>query len=109
MADQLRDTGWVVWSHPGKKEGEQFVRPGERTVVLRPSIVKQPPSKRHLAPIEKVLVDLKIEAQRLKLMDAMEVQRIVDNVLGSGLLQITVLLGYMEAKRENMESREITH
>ncbi len=109
VADQLRDTGWVVWSHPGKKEGDQFVRPGERTVVLRPSIVKQPPSKHHLAPIEKVLVDLKIEAQKLKLMDAMEVQRIVDNVLGAGLLQITVLLGYIEAKREKMGSHEITH
>jgi hypothetical protein len=109
IADHLRDEGWDAWPNPGKKEAEQFVRPGEKTVILRPAIVKQPASTEHQAPIEKVLVDLKIEAARLKLMDATEVQRIIDNVLGSGLLQIPVLLGYAEAKREVFESGEITH
>ncbi|MCJ7602876.1 MAG: hypothetical protein MUO63_15435 [Desulfobulbaceae bacterium] len=45
----------------------------------------------------------------MKLMDAAEVQRILDNVLGSGLLQLTILLGYAEAKREKIESDEIAH
>lgn len=109
VAGHLRNEGWDAWPNPGKKEAEQFVRPGEKTVILRPSIVKQPASMNHLAPIEKVLVDLKIEAAKLKLMDAAEVQRILDNVLGSGLLQLTVLLGYAEAKREKIESDEIAH
>jgi len=109
IADHLRDEGWDAWPNPGKKEAEQFVRPGEKTVILRPAIVKQPASTEHQASIEKVLVDLKIEAARLKLMDATEVQRIIDNVLGSGLLQLPVLLGYAEAKREVFESGEITH
>lgn len=61
-------------------------------MILWPAIAKQPASANHQAPIEKVLVDLKIEATGLKLMDKTEVQRIIDNVLGSGLLQLPVLL-----------------
>lgn len=45
----------------------------------------------------------------MKFMDGTEVQRIIDNALGSGLVQITVLLGYAESKREAFESGEITH
>jgi hypothetical protein len=62
-----------------------------------------------VAPIEKALVDLLIEASKLQLMDTSEYQRILDNALGSGLMQLTVLLGYAETKRENIESKEITH
>lgn len=109
VAEHLRTAGWDAWSNPGKKEAKQFVRPGEKTVVLRPAIVKQPPSQNHLAPIEKVLVDLKVEADKLKLMDTAEVQRIIDTVLGAGLLQLAVLLGYAEVKREKIGSGEITH
>ncbi len=109
IADHLRGDGWDVWPNPGKKEALQFIRPGEKTVILRPSIVKQPTGTEHQAPIEKVLVDLKIEAARLQLMDGTEVQRIIDNVLGSGLLQLPVLLGYAEAKREVFESGEMTN
>jgi len=109
VAEHLRTSGWDTWANPGKKEAAQFVRPGDKTVVLRPAIVKQPPSQYHLAPIEKVLVDLKIEADKLQLMDTAEVQRILENVLGSGLLQLPVLLRYAEAKGEKIESGEITH
>jgi hypothetical protein len=62
-----------------------------------------------VAPIEKALVDLLIEASKLQLMDTSEYQRILDNALGSGLMQLTFLLGYAETKRENIESKEITH
>jgi len=109
VAEYLRTTGWDAWANPGKKEAAWFGRAGDRAVVLRPAIVKQPPSQNHLASIEKVLVDLKIEAERLQLMDSAEVQRILDNVLGSGLLQLSVLLRYAEAKGEKIESGEITH
>ena len=80
-----------------------------KTVILRQAIVKQPASIEHQAPVERALVDLKIEAAKLKLMDGTEVQRILDNVLGSGLVHLTVLLGYTEAKREGFESGEIAN
>jgi hypothetical protein len=107
VAEHLRTSGWDAWANPGKKEAAQFVRPGQKTVILRPSIVKQPSGPD--APIEKVLVDLRIEAEKLQLMDSAEVRRIIDTVLGSGLVQLPVLLGYAEAKREKIETVEITH
>lgn len=96
-------------SNPGKSIAEQFVHPGDRTIVLRPAIVKQPEAKDHAAPIEKALVDLVIEAQKLKLLDTPEVQRIIDTALGAGLLQLAVLLAYADEKRETFDSQEVTH
>jgi hypothetical protein len=109
VADALRQAGWDTWANPGKADAERFVQPGEKTVVLRPSIVKQPECQAHVAPIEKALVDLMAEASKLQLMDAAEAQRILDSALASGLTQLTVLFGYAETKREKIESKEITH
>lgn len=109
VAETLKESGWDAWADPGKNEVERYIKPGDRTVILRPSIQKQPESNDQIAPIEKALIDLKIEASKLHLMDSTEVQRIIDAVLGSGLLQLTVLLGYSEAKREKIESAELAH
>ena len=107
VAGFLKKEGWDAWSNPGKSIAERFVHPGDRTVVLRPAIVKQPETKDHVAPIEKALVDLVIEAQKLKLLDIPEVQRIIDTALGAGLLQLAVLLAYADEKRENFDSTVI--
>lgn len=109
VADTLKENGWDAWADPGKNEVDRYIKPGDRTVILRPSIQKQPESNDQITPIEKALVDLKIEASKLHLMDSTEVQRIIDAVLGSGLLQVTALLGYSEVKREKIESAELTH
>ncbi|WP_298273238.1 DUF6577 family protein [Geobacter sp.] len=105
----LREAGWDAWVNPGKSDAERFVRPGAMTVVLRPSIAKQPTCNAHVAPIEKALVDLTIEANKLQLMDQAEVQRILDSALGSGLLKLPVLFGYAETKRVHIESKEIVY
>jgi hypothetical protein len=109
VAENLRDTGWNAWANPGKTEVERFVRPGERPVILRPAKNAQPEAKEHVASIEKALVDLLVEANKLQLMDEAEVQRIIDGALGAGLLQLTVLFGYAEDLKKNIESKEITH
>jgi hypothetical protein len=48
----------------------------------------------------KPIDNLAIEASKLQLMDTSEYQRILDNALGSGLMQLPVLFGYAETKRE---------
>lgn len=109
VGSSLRGAGWEAWENPVKSDAERFVRPGALTVVLRPSIAKQPTCTGHVAPIEKALVDLIIEANKLQLMDQSEVQRILDNALGSGLLKLPALFGYAETKRVKIESKEIVH
>lgn len=109
VAESLRGSGWNAWANPGKTDVERFVRPGERTVILRPAKSGQPEAMEHVASIEKALVDLLVEANKLQLMDEAEVQRIIDGVLGAGLLQLTVLFGYAEDLKKKIESAEITH
>jgi hypothetical protein len=109
VAETLKKRGWYAWANPSKVNAQRYVQPGEKTVILRSSISKQPVSTNNAAPIEKALVDLLVESHKLQLLDSSEVQRIIDNVLGTGLLQTSVLLGYAELKREKFESQEITH
>lgn len=109
VAETLKKSGWYAWANPGKVNAQRYVQPGEKTVILRPAISKQPVSTNHAAPIEKALVDLSVESHKLQLLDSSEVQRIIDNVLGTGLLQMSVLLGYAELKREKFKSKELTN
>lgn len=109
VADTLKENGWDSWANPGKAEAERYVRPGEKTVVLRPAISKQPVAADHAASIEKSLVDLMVESSKLQIMDPNEVQRIMDTVLQAGIVQLPVIIGYAEIRGVKFESREITH
>ena len=101
LADHLQDRGWKVYSNPSPGEAEQRFRPGDKTVVLRPTLSKQPEGEGGAAPIEKLLVDLLAEAARLRLMDASEAQTVIANVAQAGRIPVAALLGY--AKRRSLE------
>ena len=109
VADTLKENRWDAWANPGKAEAERYVRPGEKTVVLRPAISKQPVAADHAAPIEKALVDLMVESSKLQIMDSGEVQRIINAVLQAGIVQLPVIIGYAEIRGVKFESQEITH
>jgi hypothetical protein len=109
VANALRGIGWNAWANPVKNVVDQLLQSGEKTIILRPTKNDQPHAKQHVAAIEKALVDLVIEANKLKLMDAAEVKRIIDTALSSGLLQITVLFGYAEDLKKKIDSKEIIH
>lgn len=109
VADALKAAAWDAWANPRQKDVERFVRPGEKTVVLRPAISKQPAATDHVAPMEKALVDLMAEAARLQLMDAAEAQRILDAVLRAGIVQLSGIIGYSEIRRIKLTNQEITY
>lgn len=109
VADALKTAGWDAWANPKQKDVERFVRPSEKSVILRPNISKQPAAIDHVAPIEKALVDLMVEALKLRLMDYGETQRILDTVLRAGIIQLPVIIGYSEIRGINLTSQEITH
>jgi hypothetical protein len=109
VADALKAAGWDAWTSPRQRDVYRFVRPGEKAVILRPAISKQPATIDHVAPIEKTLVDLMVEASRLQLMDAGEAERILDNILRAGLIQLPVIIGYSEIRGIKLASQEITH
>ncbi len=102
--DFLKDSGYDVWLNPRGNDARKFSI-GEKTVVIRPAITRQR-SSGHLADIEKILVDLLIEASDLKLMDEDEHSRILGNVLAAGRIDVGALLNY--AKRRKLKTKELT-
>jgi hypothetical protein len=98
VGDKLRELGWEVAVNPTPTAGPKSVRPGEKMVVLRPAMSKQPPGDGRQATIEKILVDLIAEAPRLALMDATEAQGVAAAILNQFLLQIAVLQRYADSR-----------
>jgi hypothetical protein len=109
VVDALKAAGWDAWANPKQRDVERFVHPGEKTVVLRPAISKQPTAIDHVAPMEKALVDILVETSKLQLMDSGEAQRILDAVLRAGIIQLPVITGYSEIRGIKLSSQEITH
>jgi len=109
VVEALKSKGWHAWANPGKTEAEKYVRPGDKAVILRPAISKQPVAVDHTTTIEKALVDLKVESRKLQLHDESEVQRIIDGVLGAGTVQLPVIIGYSEIRGVKIQSGEIVH
>ena len=66
VSDFLRAEKWDVLADPSKKDIQRLYHPGERSIILRPVISKQPPPTDHLAAPEKALVDLQIEADAVQ-------------------------------------------
>jgi hypothetical protein len=102
VAEKLEENGWKVFVNPSPGEAEKRFRPGDKTVVLRPALSKQPEALDGAAPIEKLLVDLLFESPRLNLMDESEVQRIIANVAQAGRIPVAALLGYASRRQQNI-------
>ncbi len=106
VGDTLREQGWEVAVNPAPSAGPKAVRPGEKMVVLRPALSKQPPGDGRQATIEKILVDLISEAPRLSLMDASEAQGVATAILNQFLVQIAVLQRYADSRAVKIKEIE---
>jgi hypothetical protein len=91
-----------VFANPGKSETEKQFMIRDRTIVIRPLVTEGPVSG-HYATIEKLLVDLFVEKNRLMLMDGIEYQRFVRNLIGSTRINMARMLRYAR-RREMRES-----
>jgi len=101
VADKLRSEEYSVFANPTKADVEKQFRVDDKTIVIRPSISKQPTGEDHCAPIEKILVDLVIEASSLRFMDESEARLIVENTTAAGRIEMAIFLGY--AKRRYLD------
>lgn len=106
IGDTLRAQGWEVAVNPPPSTASKSVRPGEKMVVLRPSLSKQPPTKSRQAPIEKILVDLIVEAPLLGLMDTSEAQAVAQRVVNRYLVQVSVMQRYADSRHTKLDALE---
>jgi len=105
MHEFLLDNGYNSYANPTKKEIEKHFRVINSTVVLRPSIAKQPEDIKGASSIEKLLVDLIFENRKLNIMPEDEIECIFEGILRYGRINVSALFSY--AKRREMNIQEI--
>ena len=108
-SDYLRNTveilnkmNYSVFENPTKAEILKLFKIDAKTVVMLPSISKQPENNGNYAPIEKILIDFLMENRNYKVMESSEAEKVVEKVLVSGRLNISVMLSYAERRKFNL-------
>ncbi len=104
VGEKLRNEGWEVAVNPPASTAAKLVRPGDKMVVLRPSLGRQPAPAGRQAVIEHILVDLIAENAPLSLMDDSEAQAVVAAVLDAHLVQIASILRYAASRKNPIPS-----
>jgi hypothetical protein len=98
--------GWKdcrVYLNPSSKEARKTFRFGDRTIVLRPKTSEAPTGEGHVAPFEKLLVDLAIEIETLSLMSKGEFQDMAWRVVTSGRISMAALARYARRNHRSLE------
>ena len=107
LNEWLEDNGYDVYAKPGKKEVAKTFRISDRTLVIRTGHIDETNIQKHAAPIEKILVDLLNETDKLKLMELSEAKAVVDKVARSGRISMGYLLNYAKRQRICLSGIEI--
>jgi hypothetical protein len=101
LTELLKNKGYNVYENPNKAEIEKQFTITDKTVVIRPSISKQPKAVDNCSPIEKILIDFLIENKKLSIMDYPEAENTVKNALNAGKINISEFFAY--AKRREFD------
>ncbi len=98
IGEELQSARWDVAVNPSPSVGAKQVRPGRRSVVLRPALSRQHIGTGHHSPVEKILADLLAEVPRLALMDRGDAQVVVRSIVSQYLIQVSVFKSYLERR-----------
>lgn len=101
VSEYLRDRGYSVYADPGKAILNDIFRIVDKTIIVRKAITKQPVGENHAAPIEKILVDLVWESQKVPFIDETEAHTICNNAAVSGRVNMAELLAYAVRRHMN--------
>jgi hypothetical protein len=98
VTEFLQSQQYTVYPNPKQADVEKYVATSDRRIIVR-ALVTEEPVDGHYATIEKVLIDLFLEKDRLFLMDGAEYKRIFEGIIFSNRINIGRLLRYA-ARRE---------
>ncbi len=76
------------------------------SIIVRPAVTRSK-SENHISVIEKIIVDLFIESDRLNLIDFYEYRKILEALLSSFRVNISYLLDYSERRKIDGEIKGI--
>ena len=91
----------TAYPNPRQSEVEKYITSTNNRVIVRPLITEEPLDG-HYATIEKTLIDLFLEKDRLFLMDSKEYKRIFENLIFSNRINMGRLFRY--AARRNIRT-----
>jgi len=94
----------AVYPNPKQTEVEKYITTSDHRIIVRP-LVTEEPLDGHYATIEKTLIDLFLEKDRLFLMDGKEYKRIFENLIFSKRINMGRMFRY--AARRNIRTNII--
>ena len=94
IKDFLIEKDFNAYLNPYKQDVEKFVELKNKNIILRPSILGRIPREDSYDRIEKILVDLFIETERINLIDKSEFIEIISNILLNYRINISELIDY---------------
>jgi len=97
LYDYLKDKKFNVYNNPDKHILESHFDLKENTIILRPSISEES-SVDNFSSIEKILIDLFIESNKLNLFDRSEYKRIFYNIICASRINIAAMLRYSKRR-----------
>lgn len=97
LYDYLKDKNFNVYNNPDKRILSSHFNIRENTIILRPSISEEP-YENNFSAIEKILIDLFIETNKLNLFDRTEYKRIFYNIICSSRINISSMLRYSKRR-----------
>lgn len=97
LNDYLLQKNFNVYNNPGKPLVKEYFNLKEKTVVLRPSITEEPVEE-YYSSIEKILIDLYLEIDKLNLFEKSEYNRLFSNVICSARINIAKMLRYSKRR-----------
>jgi len=98
LSDFLIEEGERSILNPSKKDVEKYFDPASCSNILRPTITRAPVEGNY-AKIEKILVDLFIEKDRILLMDGEEYRNIFLSLIFSHRINMGRMLEYAERRK----------
>jgi hypothetical protein len=98
LRDRLASKGYSVYLNPTINDVKKNPFTEQNSIILR-NRINHKLSKEQFAPIEKILVDLYIEAEWIGIIDLEEYSRVFEYFLRNYRLNISLLLDYAERRK----------
>jgi len=98
VVEFLRENNYDAHPNPRKGEIEKYFLLSTKTVVVRPSVSEEP-NDGHFASMEKILVDLFVEKEKLYLMDGSEYSRIFKDLAFRYRINMAPMLRYADRRK----------
>jgi len=102
VTEFLQSRNYAAYPNPRQSDVDRYIKAFDRRIIVRQSITEAP-VKDHFAEIEKILIDLYLEKDRLDLLDLAEYRRIFENVVFSHRINMGSLSRY--AARRKIKNR----